>query len=98
MSETLVERLQMWKLGHPKKADFFSRFDLFDVDNYLYVLYGMKYTTKLPILSDYEIAESKAQFQLVRDLSKKLCNELPGHREWLIKLKLALASRDEFIK
>jgi tryptophan halogenase len=83
----------MWKLGHPKKSDFFSRFDLFDVDNYLYVLYGMKYKTKLPILSDYEIEESRAQLQLIKNLSERLCNELPGHREWLTRLKIALASR-----
>lgn len=90
LSETLEERLAMWKVNHPKKSDFFSRFDLFDVDNYLFVLYGMKYTTRTVLVSDYAVNVSKAQFARVQQLTEKLCRELPGHREWLTKFERAV--------
>ncbi|GGY62389.1 tryptophan halogenase [Cellvibrio zantedeschiae] len=90
LSDVLAERLAMWKLNHPKKPDFFSRFDLFAVENYLYVLYGMKYITRKPLLSNYEIDISKAQLQQVQQVSQKLSRELPGHREWITKFKLAV--------
>lgn len=90
LSDTLKERLAMWKINHPKKTDFFSRFDLFDVDNYLFVLYGMKYITRNIPISNYEIENSNTQLQQIKLLSQKLCNELPGHREWLSKFERAI--------
>ncbi len=90
LSDTLKERLAMWKINHPKKTDFFSRFDLFDVDNYLFVLYGMKYITRPIPISDYEAQLSKSQLQQIKQLSQKLRNELPGHREWLVRFEHAM--------
>jgi tryptophan halogenase len=90
LSETLQERLAMWRIQHPKKSDFFSRFDLFDVDNYLFVLYGMKYRTRAAPVSAYEAQVSQAQLQAVKQLSEKLCEELPSHREWLTKFSRAI--------
>jgi tryptophan halogenase len=80
----------MWKIHHPKKSDFFSRFDLFDVDNYLFVLYGMKYRTRNTPISAYETQVSQTQLQAVKQLSEKLCEELPSHREWLTKFLRAV--------
>ncbi len=89
VSEPLKDRLARWQLAHPKKSDFFSRFDLFDVDNYLYVLYGMKYPTRQPLLSTYEAQTYRAQFEMVRESSASLIEVLPGHREWVSRLKRA---------
>lgn len=92
LSETLKERLGMWKIQHPKKSDFFSRFDLFDVDNYLFVLYGMKYQTRNAPISAYEAQVSQAELNAVKQMSSKFCKELPSHREWLMKFSLAINS------
>lgn len=89
LSEVLAERLAMWRSLHPKKSDFFSRFDLFDVDNYLYVLYGMKFNTAVrPMLA----REEKVFLQLISSVkadSEQLSRELLGQREWLTKFKAA---------
>jgi tryptophan halogenase len=90
VSETLRDRLARWQLAHPKKSDFFSRFDLFDVDNFLYVLYGMDYPTRPTLYSSFEADESRAQFERIAKSSQDLIDVLPGHREWLSKLKIAM--------
>ena len=91
LSDTLRERLDRWRLGHPRKSDFFSRFDLFDVDNYLYVLYGMKYPTRPIAISDFERSESRAELERVAHRSGRLIDSLPGHREWIAGFREAVA-------
>jgi tryptophan halogenase len=92
LSDVLAERLAMWKVNPPKKADFFSRFDLFDVDNYLFVLYGMKYKTAPKSFTDYEERYFEREIGNVKMTEKKLLAELPGHRAWLDKFMLAYAA------
>lgn len=89
-SDVLCERLELWKSYHPQKTDFFSRFEVFNVENYLYVLYGMKYFTRVSPISSFEMANSKKQIELVRARAEKMQRELLGHREWLDKLKAAM--------
>lgn len=93
ISDTLAERLELWRSNHPKKSDFFSRFDLFDAENYLYILYGMKFSTRVPSLSAFEVEASANQLRLLEQRTKNLQKDLIGHREWLEKLKAAVASR-----
>lgn len=90
VSDVLQDRLARWKIAHPKKSDFFSRFDLFDVDNYLYVLYGMRYGTRGSRMSSYEQDEYRKQFAQVRAASSELVRQLPSHRDWLAGLKQAM--------
>lgn len=90
VSETLRNRLARWQLAHPKKSDFFSRFDLFDGDNFLYVLYGMKYPTRLPFISSAEHDNSQSQFEMVGKVANHLIDTLPGHREWVTRLSVAM--------
>ena len=95
VSDVLQDRLARWRLAHPKKSDFFSRFDLFDVDNYLYVLYGMKYPTRSELYSSHERDEYQAQFEMVRKASTDLVRHLPSHQDWLAKLKVAMGRTAE---
>ncbi|MDR7333911.1 tryptophan 7-halogenase [Roseateles asaccharophilus] len=89
LSDLLRERLARWAVRHPLKSDFASRFDLFDVDNHLYVLYGMGFATRpLPISAD-ERRESLAQFGQVAQQAQAAIHGLPGHREWLDGLRAA---------
>lgn len=82
-SDELVNRLTIWSQRHPLKSDYFSRFDLFDVDNYLYVLYGMDYSTRQKSLTDFERDFLTKEVSDCRIQSKQLADDMPDHRQWL---------------
>lgn len=88
-SEVLAERLARWKVLPPKKSDFFSRFDLFDVDNYLFVLYGMKFRTRAKAMTGYEEEYFRRELNSVRANAARLTASLPGHRQWLSEFSSA---------
>lgn len=90
ISDVLRERLDLWKIGAPKKSDFFSAFDIFGVENYLFVLYGMCYPTRPGAISSKEELKSK---ELVRDVylrAEQMGKSLVSHRLWLTELQKAL--------
>lgn len=89
LSDVLAERLAIWKVNAPKKSDFFSRFDLFDVDNFLFVLYGMKFKTNSKKMTPYEAQYYEREIQKIKLSEQKLSQELLGHREWLEKFQTA---------
>jgi len=89
LSEVLRERLARWAVRHPQKNDFTSRFDLFDVDNHLYVLYGMRFATRPMAISDFERRESLEQFEHVARAAEQAIRSLPSHRDWLTGLRAA---------
>lgn len=83
----LKERLEIFSLKPPSQFDFFSRFDLFDHKNYLYVLYGMKYLTKTPLLSEIEKKVSAQYFEQNNMLIYLAKEQLMDHKQWLQELK-----------
>jgi len=91
LSTELKERLNKFKIRTPRQADFFSRFDLFDEKNFLYVLYGMKFKTKPAILSPMEIERSCAILKSNDDIVAKASQELLPHRQWLMGLRAAMS-------
>jgi tryptophan 7-halogenase len=89
LSDVLRERLARWAIRHPQKNDFTSRFDLFDVDNHLYVLYGMRFATRPLPISDFERRESLGQFEQIARAAEQAIRQLPSHRDWLMGLRAA---------
>ncbi len=89
LSDMLRQRLARWAIRHPQKNDFTSRFDLFDVDNHLYVLYGMRFATRPLPISDFERRESLEQFEHVTRAAEQAIRVLPSHRDWLMGLRAA---------
>lgn len=89
VSDLLRERLARWAIRHPQKNDFTSRFDLFDVDNHLYVLYGMRFATRPLPISDLERRASLEQFEQVTRAAEQAIRSLPSHRDWLMGLRAA---------
>ncbi|MGS0535273.1 tryptophan halogenase family protein [Pseudoalteromonas sp. SaAl2] len=86
-SSTLTElkkNLTKWGRYGPMKEDFQSKFDLFDYENYLYVLYGMKYLPKNRIGSEYP---DDKLFEMKKIKTQQIVNKLPQHRELLDKIK-----------
>jgi tryptophan halogenase len=81
--------LAMWRANAPKKSDFFSRFDLFDVDNYLFVLYGMRFPTHPKRMTPYEQEVFMDEIKKVKVHGDHLSRQLLGHREWINKFLAA---------
>ena len=83
----LRKRLQLWQQFTPQKEDFFSKFEIFDYDNYLYLLYGMVYQTKLAPLSSNDHDKAKAKAEGIQAIAAQLNLRLPNHRELINKIK-----------
>ncbi|TYK65878.1 tryptophan halogenase family protein [Colwellia echini] len=90
LSSELKERLQKFALNSPQQSDFFSRFDLFDEKNFLYVLYGMKFKTRKTVLSNIEIEQSRTVLNNNDKLVTQADQHLLNHKEWLMGLKAAM--------
>ncbi|WP_331345367.1 tryptophan halogenase family protein [Cellvibrio sp. UBA7661] len=93
ISDVLRERLEMWKIIAPKKSDFFSAFDMFGVENYLFVLYGMFFPTRSPVMGVKEAARSEQLIIKQQEKSAQMAGNLLSHRLWLTELQRALAVR-----
>lgn len=93
LSDLLQERLEYWRIQPPQKSDFFSRFDIFGPENYLYILYGMHYPTRANALTDSEKVKFRDIIAGVRNRSEQMSNNLLSHRKWLVELEKAMAQR-----
>lgn len=89
-SSELKMRLNKFKVKHPQQSDFFSRFDMFDEKNFLYVLYGMKYETRSQSISEREEQLSKKLLQRNAELITQAKESLLDNRTWLEGLKHAM--------
>ncbi len=85
--ESLQQKLTLWQNFVPEKEDFFTKFEVFDLDNYLYVLYGMNYHTKVAPLSEAALAQAKRHAEKIAAVADNLSEQLPEHRALLDKIK-----------
>lgn len=86
----LKEKLAQWRYRLPNAYDFTETTSVFNLDNYLYVLYGMEYETNRHSATHRIPSLESAQKEL-RDLvfeRKKYINELPSHRDLINKIHL----------
>lgn len=89
-SDILQERLDRWAVTTPKSSDFFSTFDIFGVENYLFVLYGMDYATKKIAIAEKERARASEIIKGALSCSEKIAGDLLSHRQWLSELQQQL--------
>lgn len=86
--DSLSERLERWKYQPPSRYDFSNKFDVFNLENYLYVLYGMGYATDIeglrPRLTQSKVAD--AYFQETVEQSKFAVQKLPKNRQLIDKI------------
>jgi len=87
LSDSLKQRLALWSEYHPCAEDFFSKFEVFDLDNYLYVLYGMHFNTAPPIQSEHDKRLATTALSKQRKFAEQLVSHLPQHRELIEKIK-----------
>ncbi|PKI14134.1 tryptophan halogenase family protein [Colwellia sp. 12G3] len=83
MSEELKNKLAMWEKFIPISDDFFSQFEVFYLENFLFVLYGMKYKTQL---KNIEVTNAEERISALKEITDNLMNNLPEHRVLLEKI------------
>ncbi|QYJ78064.1 tryptophan halogenase family protein [Shewanella acanthi] len=84
--EGLKTRLKLWQQFPPIQEDFASKFEVFNMDNYLYVLYGMRYPT-MPAHGRVATANAATEYlRRMMQTKQQLLNGLPGHRELIDKI------------
>lgn len=84
--KSLQEKLDLWQRFVPIKDDFFSQFEVFYLENFLFVLYGMDFkTSPIALLSEKKqrAAEHIAQLNAKEEY---LVAKLPNHRDLLEKI------------
>ncbi|GAC16593.1 tryptophan halogenase family protein [Aliiglaciecola lipolytica] len=89
MSEQLAEDLARWQWQLPNQYDFTERAAIFNLENYLYVLYGMNFKTDLS-QSAYRFEQvnvAKTNFQRYADMAAQAKQQLPGHRDLLDRIQ-----------
>ncbi len=94
--QSLQDRLVLWRHQAPSAYDFASRFEIFNLENYLYVLYGMEFDSQVPNNSDLEQNKAQAQafFARVAEHGNTLTTQMPDHAELLNKInKFGLQTR-----
>ncbi|MCF2908186.1 tryptophan 7-halogenase [Pseudoalteromonas sp. DL2-H2.2] len=86
---TLQAQLERWRYNVPDQYDFSGKFDVFNLDNYLYVLYGMSYPTctdnnRLSSAQQKQVTGRVAQITRQRSRAIELA---PQHRDLLTQIR-----------
>lgn len=87
--ESLIEKLNYWQFNLPTSSDFPSKYEVFQLENYQYVLYGMNFSTDLSQISHRYPHHQKAQKEIynIKQYAEKAQLGLFSHREIITKIK-----------
>ncbi len=88
--DSLRENLAFWRLNIPSEYDFHSKLEIFNLENYLYVLYGMEFDTDISAQS-YRFNQQQQYQSWLSQLNRhaeQTMSQLPAHRELIKKIKL----------
>jgi tryptophan halogenase len=85
---SLKERLARWKHQPPNAYDFASKFDIFNLENYQYILYGMDFGTNMTDFSNRMSQDEKANkiFADINRHTEMAVSKLPKHRDLIDKI------------
>ncbi|TQV78921.1 tryptophan 7-halogenase [Exilibacterium tricleocarpae] len=86
---SLLDNLALWRYQPPSDYDFPSRLDIFNLSNYLYVLYGMEFFTDMETLAHRfpETARARQAFAYTERVFQQVAGGLPGHRELIERVR-----------
>lgn len=87
--QSLKDNLTLWRYQPPSSYDFSSRLEIFNLENYLYVLYGMDFQTDMsPIAYRYrDVQQAKAEFEALQQMTEQITSQLLPHRELINRIK-----------
>ena len=86
--DSLKERLARWKHQPPSAYDFASKFDIFNLENYQYILYGMDFDTNLDNFQHRLAKDERAseEFAAIQNQAQFSLSKLPKHRDLIDKI------------
>jgi tryptophan halogenase len=86
--ETLLDRLELWKTQLPNQLDFYGGFEIFNLENYLYVLYGMDFKTDIEKLKPRypEVKRAERFFKEIETSAEFLKGDLESNRTLINKI------------
>ena len=87
--KSLLEKLDFWHYNLPSPSDFFSKYEVFQLENYQYVLYGMEFMTDLSQVKERyphnKLAEKETK--KLQQTALQLQKNLQSHKEIIDKIK-----------
>lgn len=87
--DSLQENLEYWRFKIPTEYDFHNKLSIFNLDNYLYVLYGMEFETSSQNQQfQYQDVDGyRAWLKELANYRDHLSKTLPEHRVLIDKIK-----------
>ena len=88
-SDSLLEKLDYWRFNLPTQSDFSSNYEVFQLENYQYVLYGMDFMTDLSQISERypNIEQAKKEVKRIQQHALQAQKSLQSHRDIINKIK-----------
>ncbi len=86
---SLLDNLAVWRQQLPSAYDFHSKLEIFNLENYLYVLYGMQFPTDLSgqQFRFPDSAKAKQMLAFYQHKAQQLQAQLLPHRELIARIK-----------
>jgi len=86
--DSLKERLARWQHQPPSPYDFSSKFEIFNLENYQYILYGMSFDSHLEHFQQRLTQDERANkaFNDIAKQTEMALNKLPKHRDLIDKI------------
>lgn len=84
--QQLQEKLKMWRDECPSVVDFLNRAEVFPLESYNYILYGMKFYTETKPVAQAQLLALEKKLQHHQRALEDLLPTLPKNRELLDKI------------
>ncbi|MCZ4336277.1 tryptophan halogenase family protein [Shewanella colwelliana] len=87
--ESLQQKLALWRYQLPSRYEFASTMEIFNLENYLYVLYGMDFDTDIApwTVTDAQQSQYQAQQAQLLQYVQAARKQLLPHRELIARIK-----------
>jgi tryptophan halogenase len=87
--DSLLEKLDYWRFNLPTQSDFSSKYEVFQLENYQYVLYGMDFGTDISQISQRypNIELAQKEMKKIKQYAEQAKNNLHSHRDIINKIK-----------
>jgi tryptophan halogenase len=81
-SDTLREKLAMWRCRPPHRLDFNADLEMYLVASWQFVLYGMEFETRLAggAAAYPRTEDARREFEMLRRLAQQAPKDFPDHR------------------
>lgn len=87
-SDRLKQALAYWEFHAPTASDFKTDYDIFKLENYKYILFGMKYFPKNDFINNQHCSIDKNKFfNELNDYKQKKLYKSIGHRAFIESVK-----------